>query len=136
MTRVSPKLRAHLTRIHAGNKKPEAARNRILRNYKLNAKYRGLVFDVPPQEFDRLIASNCFYCGDPPSNVVTGYALRYSGIDRVQNECGYIAGNCVACCRVCNDMKGTLSYHEFLERVRRVYMAKIYLDANGTKVVG
>ena len=46
--------------------------------------------------------------------------LRYSGIDRIDNAAGYTEGNVVACCRICNRAKETLSVQEFAEWASRL----------------
>ncbi len=67
-----------------------------------------------------MVEQDCSYCGDPPFE-------GCGGIDRVDNEKGYLANNCVSSCGYCNRMKGILSREEFLERVEKihVYQAKM-----------
>ena len=45
----------------------------------------------------------CYYCGK----------LGPSGIDRIDNNIGYIENNCVPCCKHCNYVKGDLSIENF-----------------------
>ena len=119
---ASPKLKAHLDRLHETNRKPEAARNRVLHAYKFGAKGRQLDFDLPDQVFDQLISQACHYCGEPPSNVMNdgGYGFKYNGIDRLDSNIGYTVENCVSCCGPCNDMKGDLSREEFLDKIKKI----------------
>lgn len=37
----------------------------------------------------------------------------YQGIDRVDSDKGYVTGNVLPCCRICNCAKGTLTKTEF-----------------------
>jgi hypothetical protein len=119
---ASLKLKTHLDRLHEANRKPEAARNRVLHAYKFSAKRRQLVFDLSDQVFDQLITRVCHYCGEPPSNVMNeeGYGLKYSGIDRLDSNISYTDENCVSCCSTCNDMKGRLSRKEFLAKIKQI----------------
>jgi hypothetical protein len=64
-----------------------------------------------------IIFSNCHYCGSAPSNTKRHknsiQPIAYSGIDRKDNAIGYVSGNVVPCCRVCNRAKETLSVSAF-----------------------
>ena len=46
---------------------------------------------------------------------------KYNGVDRVDNSLGYIKENCVACCKICNNAKSTLSISEWQEWIIRVH---------------
>jgi hypothetical protein len=43
-----------------------------------------------------------------------------NGVDRVENSLGYSVDNCVACCKICNWMKLTLSVDEFKAHVIKI----------------
>ena len=45
----------------------------------------------------------------------------YNGIDRKDNNIGYIIENCVSCCGICNRMKMDMSYDDFLNHIRLIY---------------
>lgn len=96
----------------------------ILLMYKTQAKKRGHDFDLSSEEIKSLMASNCFYCGNPPSNVSksggTDGDFVYSGIDRVDNSIGYTVDNCVSCCHTCNLMKRGLSKDKFVSQVHKI----------------
>lgn len=77
---------------------------------------RPIEVSITREEFRVLAESHCHYCGDPPD----GKTHRFLGIDRVDNDLGYITGNCVPCCWPCNRAKGTMSCQEFLEVCRKV----------------
>lgn len=82
------------------------------------AKAKGDEYLSKEQWFD-IVTSNCSYCGQPPSNVRKASVLyaedfKYSGIDRVDSEIGYVEDNCIPCCWPCNRMKGNMSQMEFL----------------------
>jgi hypothetical protein len=63
--RMTDKFRAHLKRLHAGNRKPDAARNRVKRQYVMRSRQAGRAFLLSDAEFESLILSPCFYCGVP-----------------------------------------------------------------------
>jgi len=100
---------------------------RIFSDYKCGAKRRGEYcrFELSIQEFEKIIFSQCHYCGAEPSNILNTQemktGLRYSGIDRVDNSKGYISGNCVPCCKICNGMKSRLGKNEFLNHVSKIF---------------
>ena len=130
-SRLTAKLAAHLKWLHGHVRKPQAARNRVLHTYKKGAELRGLKFLLLDDEFDRLIQHPCVYCGRPPSNKKSGYNFLYSGIDRLDSDKDYTLGNCASCCRICNDMKGTMSVKAFIEQVQQI--AKFKENRDGTK---
>jgi len=122
---------------HCGHyRKPQgvSAFNRLRRTYRRQAKNRGLVFDLSLDTFSVLVTSSCTYCEEPPSQSVLSNAgsFTYNGIDRVDNNIGYIESNSVPCCGVCNRMKGTLSREEFLQHVMKIMRAT---PAAGERIV-
>lgn len=71
-----------------------------------------------------MLISNCHYCGQPPYTIFKRFKNRievYTGIDRVDNEKGYIPDNVVPCCGVCNFMKGRLGLDVFLAQIKRIH---------------
>ena len=81
---------------------------------KSQAKRRRLTCDLPFDFFPELIRRPCHYCG--------AQTEKFRGVDRVDNDLGYIRANVVACCSTCNYMKGELGKDQFLAHARRVYM--------------
>ena len=74
---------------------------------KANAKYRNLSWNLTFAEYHELIEDNqCVYCHGP-------FPQSGAALDRKDNTLGYIPGNCVPCCAICNAIKGAnLSYEE------------------------
>ena len=72
-----------------------------------------ILFFVTVDIFITLIKGNCHYCGKEPN--------KYNGIDRVNNELGYIDSNCVSCCSFCNMEKNDLPVEYFLKWVLKLY---------------
>lgn len=68
----------------------------------------GEVWEIPLENYKNLIAQNCHYC-DGELNP-TG-----CGLDRKNNEVGYLLTNVVPCCRQCNTVKNHFfSYEDML----------------------
>lgn len=93
--------------------KGEASFNQLLNQYKQGAKKRGLKFELPIDEFRKIVTKSCFYCGREPDKSMgkpnyNGNFI-YIGIDRVDNSKGYSSDNCVSCCESCNHRKGGIS---------------------------
>ncbi len=93
--------------------------------YRKMAKANGREFSLSMGEARELFISPCLYCGSPPSNVSNtsdpAFPFRYSGIDRYDNSKGYVAGNVVSCCRICNIAKRDMSATEFINWIMSVY---------------
>lgn len=102
-----------------------ASFNALYRKYINGAKRRGYDFDLSKDEFKELTSDNCYYCGSVPLSGNYGYVYRngdyiYNGIDRVNNEEGYVLNNCVSCCTVCNKMKHMLTKEYFLNHISKI----------------
>lgn len=108
----------------------EASFRAVRRTYFRTARERGLLCTLTAVEMRQFFAGNCDYCGSLPSNRQTpattsgrlypGPAFVYNGIDRVNNNLGYVEGNCVSCCVDCNRAKRRMSKEEFLLWLRRL----------------
>lgn len=98
--------------------------------YRKSARKRKFEFSLTQDEFRSLIKRDCEYCGESPANQINSsrkirshsYSakLTYSGIDRRDNDVGYITENCAPCCMGCNYMKHTMSAEEFKARTLRI----------------
>lgn len=91
---------------------------RTYRGYKFGAEQRNKVFDLTLEQFKVLTQQNCTYCGQLPDTLMTTGSkfseYVYNGIDRVDNNIGYILSNCVTCCEYCNKAKGTKTHSQFI----------------------
>jgi len=96
----------------------------VIRIYKRNAKTRDLQFELTNDEIAVLTKGDCYYCGSKPSKIHhpkrNNGPYIYNGIDRVNNDKGYILDNCVPCCTKCNKMKERMSANTFLEQIGKV----------------
>lgn len=88
-------------------------------SYKIRAKNKGLEFNLSEEEFKKLTQSDCYFCDTPPENKASkhGYEFIYNGIDRIDNNYGYVTGNIVPCCRDCNTEKGSIS----VKMIKKLY---------------
>jgi hypothetical protein len=94
-----------------------------------NKRYSEMDFE----DFYNLSQQNCYYCGEPPSNITESSRTRslkdekesgifiYNGLDRVDNNKVHTKENCVPCCKYCNYAKSDLTLKEFKEWVIAAY---------------
>lgn len=85
------------------------------RSCKKSAKDRNISFQLSIMDFDNITKQVCFYCGRFSQN------KNNSGIDRINNEIGYVLANCLPCCWICNTMKLDHDQAEFFESVKLIY---------------
>ena len=99
------------------NYKAEAFTNKhvIWNHYVKGAKKRGIHFDLTKTQFELLILQPCFYCTHCTQGEV-------NGIDRLDNNKGYIEDNVVSCCKFCNLAKGTQHPQEFIDKLHAISM--------------
>lgn len=123
-------VNGHCSKCKGNNIKPttEVAYNVSRGNYKRAAIYRGLSWDLSPEEFKNIVSKPCYYCGAAP--VQKNHLKRYmrvetpvflNGIDRIDSNLGYNIENCVPCCEKCNRMKLDYSKEEFLNHIEKIY---------------
>ena len=79
--------------------------------YKHVATRKNRAFDFTKERFEEITSMPCTYCHR--SNGA-------HGLDRIDNDIGYIEGNVCSCCRECNYMRGTMSLQEFREVIRLI----------------
>ena len=106
----------------------KAAFNKLLLRIKVNAKRRKLDWILSDEKVRELIIQPCHYCGSLPSLHDKDSTFREfngdfpsNGIDRIDNIKGYIEGNVVPCCKLCNRAKFTLTVEEFKNHIRDIY---------------
>lgn len=102
-----------------------AVLNKLYHAYARNcALKRKLDFELSRAQFETLVQQPCVYCGVTGSNVIPcpscPEGFRYNGLDRVNNELGYIAANVVPCCWECNQSKLDRSKEAFISHAIRI----------------
>lgn len=103
--------------------------NRLFMAYKRYAKKRKREFSLTKERFLQIVVDACVYCarsltqeyGQTTSNGL----FKYTGIDRLDNACGYTETNSVPCCKDCNFMKRAMSREQFLEHIARIHKVSI-----------
>lgn len=101
--------------------------NSIYSRYRKSSIICGREFLLTQEELIILIKQNCYYCGEIPSmdnhpTIRNGYngSFPVNGIDRKDNNIGYILENCVPCCWSCNKVKGNLTLED-MSRINKIY---------------
>ena len=102
-----------------------AARNIVFATYRSSARARGLSWELTGEQFDEITGKDCTYCGCPPAMVKRNPYRNstewvYNGIDRKDSAIGYVPGNALPACRICNNAKSNMSYDEFLAWIGRL----------------
>lgn len=103
---------AHPEEISKSKRKYEEKASVQYRKYQRAAKRRGIAMELTEEEFTKIIEIGiCKYSGTEGK----------MGIDRVDNNKGYIQNNCVPCCWKCNQMKGQMTEQEFEDHITKIY---------------
>lgn len=84
------------------------------RIYIQSAKHRNIEFGLDFNTYRVIVENPCYYCGCINEN------RGFHGIDRKESTAGYTHDNCVACCSMCNYIKGTIPEIHFLQRIETV----------------
>lgn len=99
-------------------------------NYKRSAKIRNYSFDLSFEDFEKLVTSKCFYCGENPVldllTIDKKKCYVFNGIDRINSNFGYNLDNCVSCCSNCNYAKRSMTSKQFISWLKKA--ARYQLD--------
>ncbi len=82
----------------------------VWRNLYRNAMLRKILFTLTQEEFEKLVIQPCYYCGFYSNH-------KFIGIDRIDNNKGYISSNCISACKMCNMIKHVDHPNAFLDKV-------------------
>jgi hypothetical protein len=103
----------------------EGAKRALYRYMECNSKYRNIMWNLDLNFFEWITKQPCHYCGTSPYQIYhpnrSNGEYVYNGIDRVNNDLGYIPDNCVPCCGYCNWMKSAAPVDKFKEWIIQVY---------------
>lgn len=79
------------------------------------------------EKYLKTVSEPCYYCGNTGEKEVIiktknseNKIFKYNGIDRLDNELGYVNNNIVSCCSICNYMKGQLSVNQFVNKCQDI----------------
>lgn len=104
----------------------ESAFNELFGSYKRSAKHRGYPFELTKEEFKEIITQPCIYCGEVltqeygKNSPTFASTFKYTGIDRYDNTKGYVKGNCVPCCKVCNRIKTNMPIEDMTHKLEQI----------------
>ena len=102
--------------------KYESGLNAFYYNTKASAHKRGYNFELTLEQVSELSQQVCTYCDNSPLQYYSRFPnFIYNGIDRVDNNVGYLETNVVPCCYICNKMKNVLTKDEFMEHVNKIW---------------
>ena len=83
------------------------------KQYYTKAHKRELKFELTLEQFAELIQKPCQYCNHSKEGDA-------NGIDRMNNTIGYVVGNCVPCCEMCNRMKAFYHPVFFIQKAKYI----------------
>lgn len=84
------------------------------REYADSAARRNIEFNISIEEFTEVVTKPCYYCKKYDDTEVIG-------IDRIDSFKGYIKGNILPACDICNTMKKQLTLKEFANHISILY---------------
>jgi hypothetical protein len=79
---------------------------------RINEEKRGYEFSLTKDQFEELTYSPCYLCGFKNSSG--------NGLDREDNEKGYIYNNVLSCCSTCNMMKAFYNKDNFIKQMKKI----------------
>lgn len=84
------------------------------REYADGAVRKNVEFRITLEEFSDIVTKPCYYCKSYKETEVIG-------IDRIDSLKGYVMGNIVPACQMCNMMKNNLTTKEFIDHIELLY---------------
>jgi len=103
----------------------EAALNGLFAGLRYGAEKRGYEWALSKEDVRQLTSRPCHYCGIEPIQRIKKASYNgdciYNGLDRVDNDRGYLIDNIVPCCGTCNKMKNNMTQKEFLDHIQRIF---------------
>lgn len=104
--------------------RPGGAARELYGKYVKRSKSRGQKIELDFDAFVKFVKQNCVYCGAEPSQKIESSSglesFEYNGIDRWDNNLGYVKNNMVPCCGICNKQKLEQSGEEFINRCKEI----------------
>lgn len=99
-----------------------AAFNNYVSKRKYSAKKRGHEWELSKEQVWEISQRDCYYCGSHPASVNPSRngTFVYNGIDRINNDFGYLLDNVVPCCGDCNRSKFKRTEEEFILHCQQV----------------
>lgn len=76
---------------------------------------KNILFSLSSEQFDNIVSNDCYICG------IKNSTTNKNGVDRLDNNLGYIIENCKSCCSTCNYMKQEYEINLFLKQCSSIY---------------
>ena len=87
------------------------APEQVFNMYRRKARKRGLSFELTVGQFIEIVQCCCVFCGEKSAP---------RGVDRRDNNKGYVHDNCQSCCGPCNKLKSTENEQTFLRLILKI----------------
>lgn len=84
------------------------------REYADSAARKNIQFELTIDSFTEIVTKPCYYCKKYNEDEVIG-------IDRIDSLRGYVKGNVLPACTICNMMKQQLTMKEFADHIKLLY---------------
>jgi len=94
---------------HAVKHIPQDIYSQRYSKLKSSAKSRNIILNLSLEEYIPICKLKCHYCNLDNTT---------QGLDRIDNNQGYVLNNVVSCCKTCNTMKNTMTYDEFINHIK------------------
>ena len=104
---------ANPEKVKAINQKKINSMDSQYRVYKSCAIAKQLKFEITLDEYKSIVTSPCHYCGIVQEK-------GFNGMDRMDSTLGYVMGNCVSSCEMCNFMKKCMSPDVFVKIAQHI----------------
>lgn len=115
-----------------GNLYPNIFKNYVT-DFK-NYKYREITklkkkFEITKNQYKEITNNDCYLCGK------TNTETHKNGIDRINNNLGYIVSNIKSCCGNCNYMKNIFDIEELYKKMLLIYNNLVNYEFNDDKKI-
>lgn len=97
-------------------------KNRAIENLKVD-------FKISKEEFEIITIDKCYLCGKETNET------HKNGIDRIDNNLGYIKTNIKSCCGNCNYMKNKFDLEELLTKILQIFKNLKNYEFNDNKII-
>lgn len=105
----------------------------VFNTLKGRSKRKNLTMNLTKDDLIKLIFNNCNYCDGIPNLKYLQNPEHYNGLDRVNNNLGYLQENCVPCCAICNRAKSTMKVKDFIYWINNIKQKKEDLHITETR---
>jgi hypothetical protein len=118
------------TRVYNKKLDPKMSYLRSIYTYQkcdANPRHRNIEWQLTFEDWILIVQKDCEICGSKPVmkegklHKKTGEQVPINGVDRIDNDKGYILNNVRCSCSKCNYMKHNMPDEYFLEHVKKIW---------------